>query len=184
MDNKKYLVGLIGLIVGFTISFVFTQRYNKQYAAAAPPSASQSQFAQADSNPRDFGAQIEAAKAAAEEKNREGVAKYLERAYKAAPVMLGQVPGAASFLADEYLKQQNYSEAERLFKMAVDSDPQDVESMGHLVEIYAMNKNIKAAEDLLNKIKQVDPANQGIATLETAIADAKAGKPVTPHTHP
>jgi thioredoxin-like negative regulator of GroEL len=112
------------------------------------------------------------------------VAKYLERAYKAAPVMFGQVPGAASFLADVYLSQQNYGEAERLFKMAVDADPKDVESMGHLVEIYAMNKNIQAAEDLLSKIKQVDPANQGIATLETAIADAKAGKPVTPHSHP
>jgi cytochrome c-type biogenesis protein CcmH/NrfG len=184
VNNKKYLVGLIGLIIGFTISFVFTQRYNRQNAAAAPPSASQSQFAQADSNPKDYFAQIEAAKAAAEARDREGVAKYLERAYKAAPVMLGREPGAASFLADVYLGRQNYADAERLFKMAVESDPQDVESMGHLVEIYAMNKNIKAAEDLLSKIKQVDPANQGIATLETAIADAKAGKPVTPHSHP
>lgn len=186
MDNKKYLVAIIGLIIGFTVSFVFTQRYNKQQAAAGPQTAAvaQSAFAHADASPADFGAQMEAAKSAFDQGDKATVVKYLERAHKAAPVMFGQIPGAASLLADHYLTQKNYADAEKFFTMAVNADPKDVESMGHLVEIHAMNKNIKAAEDLLVRIKQADPTNQGIAALETAIADAKAGKPVTPHSHP
>src|SRR5205085_10251392 len=81
VNNIKYLVGLAGLVLGFIVSFLWVSSYNRNNApvAAQPPAGGmaaggagdqqammgqvQQVIAKAKSNPQDFQAQVDAAKA-------------------------------------------------------------------------------------------------------------------------
>ncbi|HXG91148.1 MAG TPA: tetratricopeptide repeat protein [Blastocatellia bacterium] len=201
MDRNKYLIALIGLVIGFLVSFVLTKNYNNANmpaASAGSSSASQSAamqggqnpmgniqqlLANAKNNPKDFDAQLEAASAYAQIGRDEGAVEYLEKAYAADPAKFAQLQGAASFAGGTYFKQQKYDDAEKWLKRALETDPKDAEALSYLVKTYAAKKDARSAEDALNRLKQTDPSNKEIPSLETMVADAKAGKSVTIPTH-
>ena len=41
MKTRRFLFGLIGLMLGFIVSFIWTRDYNKRNAVAATPSGTQ-----------------------------------------------------------------------------------------------------------------------------------------------
>jgi len=209
-DNRKYLVAIVGLIIGFAVSFFFTRSYNKQKAAAEPAAATQPAasmggqgsgpepmqiVAKARSNPSDFNAQLEAAAQFGELSRQtnnpqfiQGEAEFLEKAYAADSNKFMGLKGetgvtAAHYLGELYFDQNKFDDAERWFKRAYESNPKDTESLGHLVEIHLAKKDAKSAEDALNRLKQADPGNKDIASLEGKVSDLKAGKPVPIPTH-
>jgi tetratricopeptide (TPR) repeat protein len=63
-------------------------------------------------------------------------------------------------------------------RQALKIDPKNAHAMGHLVEAYALKKDIRSAEDALNKLKESNPDNERISRLQTMLADLKAGKPL------
>ena len=201
MDKKKYLVALIGLAVGFIVSFFFTSKINRENAVASAPASQQATtpdghggqaagmgnipavLAKARDNPKDFDAQVEAASAFAQIGRDDGALEFLEKAYAADATRFAKLNGAATYLGEVYLQKQKYDEAGKWFKRAIEIDPKDTEAMSHLVEAHAMQKDARGAEDALSRLKQADPKNAKVATLETMVADVKAGKPVAlaPH---
>lgn len=233
MSNKKYLIGLVGLAIGFMISFFLTQNYNKTNAGPAASSTSsamasggagsqqammgqvQQVINRAKSNPNDFDAQVEAAGVFDQIGRRAETVDYLKKAYAIDPIKFGQLQNALGFVADYYVSQKNYAEAETWFTRAIKAEPGDADlyvalaetyvqrepaqpdqaiaqlqqalkvdpksghALGHLIEAYALKKDIRSAEETLSRLKQTDPTNQRIASLEILFSDLKAGKPVS-----
>lgn len=231
--NNKYMIALIGLAIGFIVSFMLTTNYNKNNAGSAAsgaPSgtaggasagsqqAMMGQVAQiiekAKSNPTDFQAQIEAARVFNQIGRMAETVDYLKKAYAIDADKFSEIK-ADGFMGQYYFEQKNYAEAETWFARAIKADPKEADlyvalaetyvqreapkpdqavaqlqqalkvdpknahALGHLIEAYALKKDVRSAEEALNRLKEIEPANQRIASLQTLVADLKAGKPVT-----
>jgi tetratricopeptide (TPR) repeat protein len=150
VNKNKYVIGLIGLIVGFAVSFLLTTNYNKNNApmAAGQPSAGMAAGAGAPSagnqqammgnvaatiekaknNPKDFNAQLDAAKVYNQiDRNGEAV-EYLKKAYAIDPKKFSkegdpELKGALVYMSQYYMEQQNYPEAETWLRRSVEIDP-------------------------------------------------------------
>lgn len=233
MDKNKYLVAVIGLAIGFVISFFLTTNYNKTHAPVATAQSSPGAMAgaqgagnqqammanvaatieKAKNSPADFNAQIDAAKVFNQIGRVEETVEYLQKAYAINPTEFSQL-GASGFLGQYYADHKNYSEAETWFRRAIEAEPNEADlyvalaetfivreppqpdkatqelqralkvdpksghALGHMVEAQALKKDARAAEDALNRLKEADPSNQRVASLEAMVTDLKAGKPV------
>lgn len=232
MNKNKYLVGLIGLAIGFAVSFFLTTSYNKNNApaASAQPSpgaaggagaqgagnqqASMAQVQQtmerAKNNPKDAEAQFQAARMFYEIGRTKEAIEYLEKAGEIEPNNLN----IAVTLGVLNSEEKNYAQAEKWigravalkpdeadlyvelgatfihrqppepdraiqeFQRALKVDPKSGHALGHMVEAYALKKDARGTEDALNRLKEAEPSNPRIASLEGLLADVKAGKPI------
>lgn len=242
MDKNKILVGLIGLAIGFGISFFWTSSYNKSNppAVTAGPASQmpgangaggapnqQAMMAQvqqgierAKNNPKDFQAQIAAARMFAQIGRDAETVEYLEKAYAINPDEFikqskTDLEGALGFMGLYHAEQKKFEEAETWFHRALEANPndsrvrvelatsfiqrqppapekaiqelqlalksnaKDAHALGHLVEAYALKKDARGAEEALNNLKEADPANQRLASLQSMVTDLKAGKPIS-----
>jgi tetratricopeptide (TPR) repeat protein len=84
-------------------------------------------------------------------------------------------------LAETYVQREppQPDQAVAQLQQALKIDAKSGHALGHLVEAYALKKDARAAEDTLNRLKETDPTNQRLSTLESLVADLKAGKPVS-----
>src|SRR4030095_7735858 len=225
VNKNKYLVGLIGLAVGFIISFFWTQSINKTGAnkgvAASCPQAGafgemgqqammgqvQQVIERAKNNPNDFQSQIEAAKVFNQVGRRDETIDYLIKAYTANPTEFlrqssADLQGVLPFIAMYYDEKKNYEESDKWIRRALDTTPNDSEmriefaatylqreppqpekavqelraelksnpkdghALSHLVEAFALKKDVSGAEDSLKKLKEADPTYQRVPALE------------------
>lgn len=233
VNRNKYLIGGIGLAVGFIVSFFWTQSFNRNNAAPATTTAStgmpggasgggqqammgqvQQVIEKAKSNPNDFQAQVEAAKIFHQVGRDAETVDYLKKAYAIDATKFNEL-GASGFLGQYYFDQKDYAESEIWFNRAIKAEPNEADlyvalaetyvqreppqpdqavsqlqqalkidgksghALGHLIEAYALKKDARAAEETLNRLRETEPANQRIPTLESLVADLKAGKPVS-----
>ena len=151
MNNTKYLVGLVGLVVGLIISILWVKNINESHAAATSPVAGaqngmpaggsssdqqammgqvQQIIAKAKSNPKDFQAQVDAAKAFNQIKRIPETVDYLKKAYEINPdefVKRSQndLQDALLFMAMYYEEQKDYSESDKWIRHAIDAAPGD-----------------------------------------------------------
>jgi tetratricopeptide (TPR) repeat protein len=181
VNKNKYVIALIGLAIGFVVSFFLTQNYNKSNAApGASPSQSgmpgaeggaggqqammgqiQQIVEKAKNSPNDFQAQVEAAKVFNQVGRVAETADYLKKAYAIDQNKFNEL-GAAGFLGQYYFEQKNYSEAETWFNRAIKADPNEADLYVALAETYV----------------QRDPPqpDQAIAQLQQALkVDPKSG---------
>jgi tetratricopeptide (TPR) repeat protein len=112
----------------------------------------------------------------AEQNNYGESDKWIRRALDAAP----DDSETRTEIASAYLQRQppQPDKAIQELQMVLKSNPKDGHALGHLVEAYAVNKDVRATEETFNRLKQTDPTNDRISKLETVVADLKAGKPV------
>src|SRR5262245_19462828 len=211
------MIALIGLAIGFIVSFFLTSSYNKGHAGpaasvtpAGPGNAAgaggqqammgqvQAVIEKAKNNPRDPQAQVEAAKVFYQIGRTKEAIDYLNRASEVDPdnvniaVNLGVLNSEA----------KNYVEAEKSLKRAVELEPKEADlfvelaatfiqreppqpdkaiqeiqralaidpknghALGHLIEAYALKKDARGAEESLNRLKEADPSNQRIFSLQ------------------
>jgi tetratricopeptide (TPR) repeat protein len=181
VDKNKYLVGFIALAVGFIISFFLTTSYNKNNAPAAsatgPSSAmpaaggggnQQAQMAQvqqtierAKSNPKDFQAQLDAAKTFYQVNRLPETVEYLTKAYEINPGEFtkqsgNELKGALGFIAIYYSDQKKYDEAERWFNRALEASPNDPEIRIELASTFIQREPPapdKAIQELQGALK-------------------------------
>ena len=158
MNKNKYLIALIGLAVGFLVSFLFTQNYNKSNAApagttaapgmAGPGSAGGQQammgqvqqvIEKAKAAPNDFQAQVEAAKVFNQVGRIAETAEYLKKAYAIDPNKFNEL-GAAGFLGQYYFDQKDYAEAETWFNRAIKADPKETDLYVALAETFVQRE--------------------------------------------
>lgn len=180
MNKNKYLIGLIGLALGFIVSFFLTQSYNKSNAspavAGAPtgmaggaggPGGQQAMMGQvagviekATNAPNDFQAQVEAAKIFNQIGRLAETVEYLKKAYAVDPTKFNEL-GASGFLGQYYFDQKDYAEAETWFTRAIKSDPQEADLYVGLAETYVQRDPPQADQAIvqLQQALSVDPKN-------------------------
>lgn len=151
MNKNKYLIGLIGLAAGFAVSFFLTTNYNKNNASmAAGQQASPGMAAgagaqgagnqqammgnvaatieKAKNNPKDFTAQVDAAKVYNQIDRMGDAVEYLKKAYAIDPKKFSkggdpELQGALIYVSQYYMEQQNYPEAEAWLRRSVEVEP-------------------------------------------------------------
>jgi Flp pilus assembly protein TadD len=145
VNKNKYLYCLIGVALGFIVSFFWTQSINKTNAvpasAGAPAAMTQggagggqnqqammatvaATLEKAKNNPKDFDAQIEAARTYAQIGKEEEAVEFLKKAYEINPKGVGEL-GAFGYLGQHYLGRKNYAEAETWFRRAIEVEPKE-----------------------------------------------------------
>ena len=102
---------------------------------------------------------------------------WFNRAIKAEP----SEPDLYVLLAETYIQREppQPDQAVAQLQQALKLDAKSGHALGHLIEAYALKKDARAAEETLNRLKETDPTNQRMSTLESLVADLKAGKPVS-----
>lgn len=221
--NKKHLIGLIGLALGFIAGFFLTSNLNKDAGpavvgqqAGAPGGQNmmanvQETLQKAKDNPADATAQIEAARMYYQVGQIDEAINYLKKAYD---IDSGNL-GVTATIGNLYFDKREYVEAETWYRRAAEIDSSDgglfveigatylqreppdpdkaiVElnralqinasdshALGHVIEAYALKKDIQAAETSLTRFRQADPTSQKLSVYEAMVADLKAGRPVT-----
>jgi tetratricopeptide (TPR) repeat protein len=180
VNKNKYLIGLIGLAVGFIVSFFLTQSYNKSNASPAVPGApagmaggpggpggQQAMMSQvagviekATNAPNDFQAQVEAAKVFNQIGRLAETVEYLKKAYAIDPTKFNQL-GASGFMGQYYFDQKDYPEAETWFTRAIKSDPQEADLYVGLAETYVQRQPPQPDQAItqLQQALSIDPKN-------------------------
>lgn len=152
MKNRKYIFSLVGLVIGIAISFPMTRSFNdsnmKPTAAGAPGGMGQATGAgnqqqmmgdvaktieTAKNNPKDFEAQIAAARAYYQISKMDETAEYLERAYAADAAKTAE-QGALSFLGQHAYEKKDFAGAEKWLRLALPAEAEDANK----AEIYVV----------------------------------------------
>jgi tetratricopeptide (TPR) repeat protein len=152
--NRKYLYGIIGLAIGIAVSFYFTRSYNTTNAGAtnaapnAPGMAGASggdqkammgdvaqTIEKAKNNPKDYEAQVAAARVFYQIQRFPEAVEYLERAYAINPTEIAK-QGALGFIGQHYFDQKKYEEAEKWLNKAIEAEPNDPEAHVILAETF------------------------------------------------
>lgn len=180
MNRNKYLIALIGLALGFIISFFLTRNYNKSNAAPAATGMSsgmasgaggaggqqammgqiQQVIDKAKNSPNDFQAQVEAAKVFNQIGRLAETADYLKKAY-AIDVNKFNELGAAGFLGQYYFEQKDYAESETWFTRAIKAEPKEADLYVGLAETYVQREPPQPDQAIaqLQQALGVDPKN-------------------------
>jgi tetratricopeptide (TPR) repeat protein len=145
MNKDNFLFGIIGLLAGLIIGFMFANSVNqsagKPVAATVNPNANvppghpeiggntdamqpqvQAAIEAAKQNPNDFDAQIKAAELHYQIQRFEGAAEFLKQANKLKPDDYETIVN----LANAYFDAGNYPEAEKWYSAALAKKPDDV----------------------------------------------------------
>jgi tetratricopeptide (TPR) repeat protein len=196
--NRKYLFGIIGLVLGLGISFYWTRSFNAANATTSNTSKPTSDMAgggsvkdqkammedvaktieTAKSNPKDFSAQMAAATVYYRINRFAEAVEYLERAYAIDPIETGK-KGALGFIGQYYLDQKKYDEAEEWLHKAVAADPNDAEAHVSLAKTFLQRQPPqpdKAIQDL-QKATKINPKDaHALAHMVEAYALKKDAK--------
>ena len=176
MNKNKYLIALIGLAIGFIVSFFLTSNYNKTNAVPASASAGvmaspggaggqqammgqvQQVIEKAKNAPTDFQAQVEAAKVFNQVGRTAETVEYLKKAYAIDSAKFNEL-GAAGFMGQYYFEQKDYPEAEAWFNRAIKADPNDPDLYVALAETYVQREPAQPDQAIaqLQQALKVDP---------------------------
>jgi len=181
VDKNKYLVGIIGLGIGFMLSFFLTKNYNNSNASSPNPTSAASgmpgagagaagqqammgQVAQvmekAKNSPNDFQAQVEAAKLFNQIGRTAETVDYLKKAYAIDANKFGEL-GASGFIGQYYFDQKNYAESETWFSRAIKAEPKEADLYVALAETYVQREPAQPDQAItqLQQAVSIDPKN-------------------------
>jgi tetratricopeptide (TPR) repeat protein len=183
VNKNKYLVGLIGLAVGFIISYFLTTNYNKNNPSpAANTEASggmgsqggaggqqammgqvQQVIDKAKSNPTDFQSQVEAAKIFNQVGRVPETVEYLKKAYDISSDEFvkrgkGELQGALLFMGMFYNDQKNYDESDKWLRRALDASPEDQEARTEVASSY-LRREPPQADRAIQELQKALKAN-------------------------
>jgi tetratricopeptide (TPR) repeat protein len=126
----------------------------------------------ARSNPKDFDAQILAARLEYQIQQYDEAIKFLLTANQIRPddydVLL--MLGIANFNAG------HWDAAEKWYKAAAVKKPNDVIVAASLTDIYLQKEDVVAAEKALKNLEKVDPSSPDLPGLRSRLADLKSSK--------
>jgi tetratricopeptide (TPR) repeat protein len=180
--NRKYLFGIIGLALGIAISFYMTRDFNAKNMTPTSTSTATGGMAggtgagvneqkammgdvaatieKAKNNPKDYDAQVAAARAFYQINRFAEAVEYLEKAYAVNPAEIAK-QGALGFIGQYYFDQKKYDEAEEWLHKAIEADPNDGDIHVILAETFIQRQPSqpdKAIQDLQKAIK-LNPKN-------------------------
>ena len=177
MNTKRYLFLLIGLMLGFIVSFIWTRDYNRKNAVAASPSGSQAaagapsgnnqqammgqikqMLDRARQNPKDFDAQIAVASAYDTIGRTKEAVEYLIKAMEINPKD-EQAAGICGYIGNYYLQQKAYADAEKWFRKVSEINPSIPDAYVEVAATYLERQppNPDKAIEELQRALSLDP---------------------------
>lgn len=197
MTRENFLFGIIGVLLGFILGFmlhgVMSQRDAERAAASTqqrpqlptdhPPienagGADQQQsmeqvqqtIARARNDPKDFDAQITAARLQYQIQQYDEAIKFLLAANQIRPddfdviLNLGIVNANAG----------HWDAAEKWYKAAAAKNPKDVTVASSLVDISLRKGDVAASEKAIKNLEKIEPTSPDLAGFRTRLADLKS----------
>jgi len=199
MSRENLLFGIIGILLGFIVGFMFASSMSqKQQMAAATaqsmpadhPPVSGAQGAPGGGNPEAVRQQVTAdlEKARNEPNNFEAQLKAAELYYR-----IQRYDQAIEFLLKaNQLKPTDYNTvvtlgvanldaghfetAEKWYRAALKMKPDDVMVLAGLAEASLQKKDAKGAEEAIASLEKVDPNSQDLPRFREMLTGLKSGK--------
>jgi tetratricopeptide (TPR) repeat protein len=199
MSRENLLFGIIGILLGFIVGFMFASSMSQKTQTAA---TSVSQDMPADhppvgapnaaggGNPEQVRAQVTAdiEKARNEPKNFDAQVKAAELYYR-----IGRFDQAIEFLLKaNQLKPTDYNTvvtlgmvnydaghyepAEKWFRAAIKMKPDDVTVLEGLTETTLQKKDAKGAEEAIAQLEKANPNSQELPRFRELLSGLKSGK--------
>ncbi|HZM98888.1 MAG TPA: tetratricopeptide repeat protein [Pyrinomonadaceae bacterium] len=198
MSRENLLFGIIGILLGFIVGFMFASSMSQKTQQAQVASAGQSLPADHPpvgaqnpmGNPEEVRAQVTESleKARNEPKNFEAQVKAAELYYQ-----IGRYDQSIEFLLKanqiqptDYrtvtllgltnLDAGHYETAEKWYRAALKMRQDDVMVLAGLAAATLEKGDAKAAEDAIAQLEKVDPNSEDLPNFKTKLASLKAGK--------
>jgi len=196
MSRENLLFGIIGILLGFIVGFMFASSMSQKMQ---PASASTSQGMPADhppvggqdsgggGNPEQVRAQVTAdlEKARNEPQNFDAQVKAAELFYR-----IGRFDQALEFLLkanqlkpSDYttvvslgmvnLDAKHYEQAEKWYRAALKMKQDDVMVLAGLAEATLQNKDAKGGEEAIAMLEKVDPSSQDLPRFREMLSGLK-----------
>ena len=198
MTRENFLFAIIGVLLGFIIGFmlhgVMSQRDAERAAATTqrqqmpadhPPVENggsgdpqqtmqqvQQTIARARSDPKDFDAQVMAARLEYQIGQYDEAVKFLLTANQIKPdnydvlVMLGIVNANAG----------HWDAAERWYKAAAAKNPKDVTVASSLADISLRKGDVAASEKAIKNLEKIEPTSPDLAGFQSRLAELKSAQ--------
>ena len=197
MSRENLLFGIIGILLGFIVGFMFASSMSQKTQQAQLAAAGQGQMPadhppigaqNPSSNPEDVRAQVTASleKARSEPKNFDAQLKAAELYYQ-----IGRYDQAIEFLLkanqlnpSDYrtvvilgmvnLDATHYDQAEKWYRAAMKMKDDDIMVAAGLAEATLQKGDAKGAEEAIAKVEKIDPNNQDLSRFREKLASLKS----------
>lgn len=112
-----------------------------------------------------------------DQKNYDQAVSWFEKQLKTKP----DDPEVTIELGATYIERQpaDPDKAIPYLKSVLDKNPKNTHALMHLAQAYLEKKDAASAQDAVNRIKEAEPDNKNLATLQGQVDAVKAGQPVT-----
>src|SRR5204863_4765113 len=132
----------------------------------------QTAMKQARENPNDFEAQVTAAKLEYQIQRFDQAVEYLLAANKLKPTDFDVL----AMLGVANLDGGHFDTAEKWYRAALQKKPDDMPSLDGLCAALLSKGDAKGAEEAINKLAKIDPANQDLPQFRNKLAELKSSK--------
>lgn len=195
MTRENLLFGIIGLLLGFIVGFMFASNMSQRQTLQAGATQNlpqnhpqvqsgdsrnpqqifadvQAAIGKARNEPKNFEAQVKAAELYYQIQRYDEAIKYLLKANQLQPdsyetiVALGQVNVDA----------QHYDQAEKWLKAALLKRPEDGKVLTSLTFALLQKGDTPAATKAVETLEKVDPENQNLPEFRDRLASLKSGE--------
>jgi predicted Zn-dependent protease len=198
MTRDNLLFAIIGVLLGFIVGFIFASTMSQRYGPTAAPGMSASQtlpadhppiqggddqqnpqqvfaqvqaaLAKARSNPKDFDAQVTAAKLEYQVQRYDETVEFLLKANQLQPNNYEVL----AMLGEANMEAAHYDQAETWYKAALARKPGDVSLLASMTYLYLQKGDAKAAEKAIADLEKADPSNQDLAQFRDKLASLKS----------
>lgn len=199
-DNLLFaIIGvLLGFIVGFLFASTMSQRYGPSGLTMTPGMSAgqtlpadhppiqgggddqqnpqqvfaqvQAALAKARSNPKDFDAQVTAAKLEYQVQRYDETVEFLLKANQIKP----DDYEVLAMLGEANMEAAHYDQAETWYKAALAKKPGDVSVLAGLAFMHLQKGDAKAAEKSIAALEKADPSNQDLPQFRDKLASLKS----------
>ena len=200
MTRDNLLFAIIGVLLGFIVGFIFastmSQRYGPTGMTATPANQTlpadhppiqggddqqnpqqvfaqvQAAIAKARSDPKDFDAQVTAAKLEYQVQRYDQTIEFLLKANQLKPADYEVL----AMLGEANMEAAHYDQAETWYKAALAKKPDDVSVLASLAFMYLQKGDAKEAEKAIANLEKADPSNQDLPQFRDKLASLKSGE--------
>jgi|SRR5687767_7592141 len=196
MSRENILFGIIGILLGFIVGFMFASSMSQKMQTAStqsqnmpadhPPVGSQTgggnpdevraavtaDIEKARNEPNNFDAQVKAAELFYRIGRFDQAIEFLLKANQLKPTDYNTVVT----LAVVNLDAKHYEPAEKWYRAAMKMKSDDVMVLAGLAEATLQKRDAKSAEEAIVMLEKVDPSSQDLPRFREMLSGLKSGK--------
>lgn len=199
MTRDNLLFAIIGVLLGFIVGFIFASTMSQRYGPTSNTGVAASQtlpadhppiqgggedqqnpqqvfaqvqaaLAKARSNPKDFDAQVTAAKLEYQVQRYDETVEFLLKANQLQPNNYEVL----AMLGEANMEAAHYDQAETWYKAALAKKPGEVSLLASLAYMYLQKGDAKAAEKAIADLEKADSSNQDLPQFRDKLASLKS----------